>query len=130
MIVKFYWTFVDFIRDLIIKWKTRRMPMEIEYSWLLHGYLHPMIRDFAPFDVELICEALAHVGLCYGFLVNGVDWHEHEFRSVIEDAYNYGETFLIPPQYEHHYSEQELLFLRAVAARGAQDRKEASNANA
>ena len=62
-------------------------------------------------------------GTCYEFQIDGEYNHHHEFHRVIEDAYNYGSQFAIPPECESDYSQQELNLLRKLAWQGDMDRQ-------
>jgi hypothetical protein len=95
---------------------------EITYDKSLHGYIHPYLRE-EEFDIELIAEELCNKCLCFEFKIGDGYSHHHEFRRVIEDAYNYGSQFSIPSECESDYSQQELDLLRKLAWQGEMDRQ-------
>lgn len=116
--------FYSWVKKKYIKLYYKDKLPEIIYDKSLHGYIHPYFyhRDEF-FDVELLAEYLCSEGLCYEFQISGEYSHRHEFHRVIEDAYNYGSQFSIPPECESDYSQQELDLLRKLAWRGEMDRQ-------
>lgn len=96
----------------------------IIYDYVLtRSYIHPYYTDRRFYNVELLAEKLCHECLCYEFQIGNEYRSHHELSKVIQDAYNYGNQFYIPPECELDYSEQELHLLRALAAKGETDRR-------
>ena len=119
-----FWRFYNWAKKKYIKQQYKDNQPEIIYDNTLHGYVHPYFyhRDEF-FDVEILAEYLCSEGLCYEFQIDGEYNHHHEFHRVIEDAYNYGSQFTIPPECESDYSRQELNLLRKLAWQGEMDRQ-------
>lgn len=119
-----FWKIREFIRRKYLKHKYGNAEKRIDYEWHLHTYVHPDYINYCDyFNIENLAEELCHNSLYYGVEINGHDWHEHEFSRVIEDAYNYAETFEIPPECKDEYSKQELEFLMALVEAGKRDRQ-------
>ena len=119
-----FWAFYNWAKKKYFKQEYKDKLPEITYDKPTHGYMHPYFyhRDEF-FDVELLAEYLCSEGLCYEFQINSDYSHRHEFHRVIEDAYNYGDQFTIPPECESDYSRQELTLLRKLAWQGEMDRQ-------
>lgn len=119
-----FWTFYNWAKKKYFKQEYKDKLPEITYDEPTHGYMHPYLYHRSEFfDVELLAEYLCGEGLCYEFKINGDYSHRHEFHRVIEDAYNYGSQFTIPPECESDYSKQELVLLRKLAWQGEMDRQ-------
>lgn len=92
---------------------------QIEYNKILNGYICTglVIRN-AYFDIEDLVESLCYDNFVFEFKVDGEWRHYHEFRRVLQDAYMYGNKFVIPEECEKNYSEQELRVLKKLASVG------------
>ena len=116
--------FYNWVKKKYIKLYYKDKLPEITYDESLHGFMHPYFFDHDEFfDVELLAEKLCNEYLCYEFQIGGEYDCRNEFHRVIEDAYNYGSQFTIPPECESDYSQQELALLRKLAWQGEIDRQ-------
>ena len=115
-------------KQLYLKKLYANKTPEIILDWPLRGYVHPSLLKYGSyFDIEELAEDLCRKGLCFEFKIGDEWYHHHEFRGVIEDAYNYGVQFSIPDDCEDQYSKQELELLRALSAAGENDRRKHRN---
>lgn len=119
-----FWKFYNWAKKKYYKQEYKDKLPEITYDEPTHGYMHPYFFEHDEFfDVELLAEKLCNEYLCYEFQIGGEYNHHHELHRVIEDAYNYGSQFTIPPECESDYSQQELTLLRKLAWQGEMDRQ-------
>lgn len=117
------WRIKSWWQDKYLKCVYENECPEITYDDVLHAYVHPNVDGFCSY-IEDIAEELCGSCLCYEFQIGGEYSHHHEFQFVVEDAYNYGSQFSVPPECESDYSKQELELLRTLAIKGEQDRSE------
>ena len=119
-----FWRFYNWAKKKYIKQHYKGNQPKIIYDKSLHGYMHPYFFEYDEFfDAELLAEKLCNEYLCYEFQIGGEYDCRNEFHRVIEDAYNYGSQFTIPPECESDYSQQELNLLRKLAWQGEMDRQ-------
>lgn len=75
-----------------------------------------------PNQVLMVVEEAFNVGLCYPFLLDGEESHEHSFDDVLKTAYNCEETFTLDDWMKEYYSNQELRVLNEVLYRSSFDK--------
>lgn len=116
-----YWKISYFLRDKYLDIKYNHREPGFYYDSVIHEYVHPSLLRETSINIEYIAEELTRCGLYYPFKIGENDCHQHEFSTVLRDAYAAAGLFSVPEEYEQYYSEQELKMVRALAKRGIDD---------
>ena len=118
---KLYWKIRYYIKDTYLKLRYKKRAPGFYYDDIVHAFVHPGLLREPSSGIEYLAEELTGCGLYYPFNIGEFHDHRHKFSWVLRDAYESADSFSIPKEYEHYYSEQELEMIRALQKRGIAD---------
>lgn len=116
-----YWRIRNRLRDTYIKLKYGKKPVRVYYDKLTEQYVIPKYLDLTCYSVEMLLSDVVRDGLVYPFVVGGDTTHEHEFKNVMQSAYEWGDDFTVGGHSEY-YSEQQLRLLEKLAKQGGENK--------
>ena len=119
--IHLYWEIKCSLIEKYLKHRYKNKAPGIYHDTITGMYVHPKLVRHAADTVEDVAEVLAECGLYYPCNIGDEQWHYHDFPSVLITAYEAASSFSISKEDEQYYSEQELVFIRALVERGIKD---------
>ena len=110
---KLYWKIRYAFENLYFKVRYGRRSPGIYYDRMYKLYVNPEIIEERGSLYWVLSESVRD-NLIYRYRIGSEITHDHDFESVMQEAYENRTTFSIPEEYLHEYSEQELSFLDKI----------------